>query len=555
MASPPSRRQQFLPPQACLRLLSITFQDDSVIVRATAKSRTACCPDCQASSTVIHSRYWRVLQDLPFQGRAVKLHVEVRRFRCRDRACTRKTFVESLAAVTAKHSQQTARFSETIRIVGYALGGEAGCRLATRLGIPTSPDTVLRRINKGDSASSDAPKYIGVDDWAWRKGHRYGSILVDLETRRPVELLADRSADSFASWLKNHPTVQLISRDRAEAYADGARRGAPEATQVADRFHILCNLTSAVERVLETKRAELSKTCAPEEVEAQPPVAVEVPPKMTIAQERSKQSRDGRLDRYSKIMELHKQGLSDRAIGRSLDIARKTVGRFLRAGQFPERAKPRRQEPRVNKFCDYLQTRWAEGCHNATKLWREIQLQGYVGGRSMVATLVSTFRTPESKYHRQHSRELASKPKRRPVSPRQAAMLIARNPEKLNDEEKQLIVRLEKECPAVEFLRPLVRSFSEALLGKETDALQPWIDRATASGFPAIKNFCDGLIRDRAAVTAAISLKWSNGQVEGQVHRLKLIKRQMYGRASFKLLRARVLPYVPASGQVAQRSP
>lgn len=554
MALPPSCRQEYLPAKARLRLQSIEFQDDVVIVRATPESSSACCPTCQRSSTVIHSRYWRVLRDLPFQGRAVKLHVEVRRFRCRDRNCIRKTFVEPLATVTVKHGQQTSRFSETVRIVGYALGGEAGCRLATRLGIPISPDTVLRRINKDDAPASNAPKYIGVDDWAWRKGHRYGSILVDLETRRPIDLLADRSADSFASWLKDHPTVQLISRDRAEAYADGARRGAPEATQVADRFHLLCNLTSAVERVLETKRSELLKACEPEEVTAEL-VAIESPPKMTVAQERTKRSREGRLDRYDKVIELHNQGMSDRAIGRALHIGRKTVGRFVRAGQFPERAKPRRQGPRVNKFRDYLQQRWTDGCHNATKLWHEIQSQGYVGGRSMVAILVSTFRTPETKYHRRHSLQTASKPKRKPLSPRQAAMLIARNPEKLNDDEKQLIIRLEKVCPTVGLLHPLLRSFSKVLRGKEAVALQPWIDRAAASGVPAIKNFCDGLIRDRAAVTAAISLKWSNGQVEGQVHRLKLIKRQMYGRASFELLRARVLPYAPVACQLAQRSP
>jgi transposase len=141
------------------------------------------------------------------------------------------------------------------------------------------------------------------------------------------------------------------------------------------------------------------------------------------------------------------------------------------------------------------------------------------------------------------------------LSPRQAAMLIARNSEKLDDGEKQLITRLEKVCPTVGLLEPLVRSFSEVLRAKEAIALQPWIDRATASGFPAIKNFCDGLVRDRAAVTAAISLKWSNGQVEGQVHGLKLIKRQMYGRANFELLRARVLPYASVACQLAQRSP
>jgi transposase len=457
--------------------------------------------------------------------------------------------------VATKRSQHTLRFSETIRMIGYALGGEAGCRLAMRLGIPISPDTVLRKIHRNDVAATNAPKFIGVDDWAWRKGHRYGSILVDLETRRPIDLLADRSADSFASWLKEHPTVELISRDRAEAYADGGRRGAPEATQVADRFHLLCNLTSAIERVLETKRSELCKACEPPEIKTESGVGAEAPPKMTMAQERSKQSRERRLDLYSEVLDLQRQGFTNRAIGRALHMGRKTVGRFLLAGQFPERAKPHRPGPRVNKFRDYLQKRWAEGCHNVTKLWHEIQSQGYVGGRSMVATLVATLRTPGTKYHRQNSRPSASKPKGKPLSPRQAAMLIARNPEKLDDDEQQIITRLERACPTLEFLRPLVRSFSEVLLGKEAAALQPWIDRANASGLPAIKNFCNGLVRDRAAVTAAISLKWSNGQVEGQVHRLKLIKRQMYGRANFALLRARVLPYAPIDCRLTQGSP
>jgi len=282
-------------------------------------------------------------------------------------------------------------------MIGYALGGEAGCRLSMRLGIPISPDTVLRKIDRNDVAATNTPKFIGVDDWAWRKGHRYGSILVDLETRQPIDLLADRSADSLASWLKEHPTVQLISRDRAEAYADGGKRGAPEATQVADRFHLLCNLTSAIERVLETKRSELCKACEPSEIKTESGAGAEDPPKTTMAQERSKQSRERRLDLYSKVVDLQKQGLTNRAIGRALHMGRKTVGRFLLAGQFPERAKPRRPGPRVNKFRDYLRQRWAEGCHHATKLWREIQSQGYVGGRSMVATLVSTFRTPGNK--------------------------------------------------------------------------------------------------------------------------------------------------------------
>ena len=174
MAFPPSRRQQYLPPKAHLQLLSVDFENDVFSVRAVADSNSACCPACQRSSAVVHSRYGRVLQDLPLQGRVVKLHIEVRRFRCRNPECSRETFAEALSMVATKRSQHTLRFSETVRMIGYALGGEAGCRLATRLGIPISPDTVLRRINRSNVAATIAPNFIGVDDWAWRKGHRYG---------------------------------------------------------------------------------------------------------------------------------------------------------------------------------------------------------------------------------------------------------------------------------------------------------------------------------------------------------------------------------------------
>jgi transposase len=556
MASPPSRRQDFLPPKSCLRLKSVEFQEELISVRASAGSITGSCPSCQRSSQAIHSRYWRVLRDLPSQGKAVELHVEVRRFRCRDRDCLRKTFVEQVPTVTVRRGQQTLRFSETVRIVGYSLGGEAGFRLAKRLGINTSPDTVLRRIKQGNVPESELPKFVGVDDWAWRKGQRYGSILVDLESRRPIDLLPDRSGDTFAAWLKQHPSVQLIIRDRAEAYADGAKRGAPEAIQVADRFHLLCNLTSAAERVLESKRTELSRASEPEEPKPEQPVPAKAStPRKSPAEKRSQDRRECRLERYDQVIELHRQGMNQRAIGRTLHIGRKTVRRFLRSGQFPERATPRRKPPGVNKFRDYLEKRWAEGCHNATKLWREIRTQGYAGGRSMVAKLVSTFRTPNTQNNRKCNQQCMPKAKRKSLSPRQAAMLLARHPEKLTDAEQQLIARIEKCCPAAALLHPLINDFSAVLRNKDPGALQPWIESANASGLPAIKTFSDGLLRDHAAVTAAISLNWSNGQVEGQVHRLKLIKRQMYGRASFDLLRSRVLPYTPLASQLGQRAP
>jgi len=437
-----------------------------------------------------------VLRDLPWQGKPVELHVEVKRFRCRNEDCVRQTFVEQVPAVTSKRGQQTLRFSETVRMVGYALGGEAGCRLAKRIGICTSADTVLRRTKQPTAAADSEPRFIGVDDWAWRKGHRYGSLLVDLEAHRPIELLPDRSGDSLAAWLKQHPSVQLISRDRAEAYADGARKGAPDAVQVADRFHLLCNLTSAVERVLERKRAALSKATEPEEPEPPDPVPAEVPvATMTRAEKQCQERRQRRLERYNQVLELHRQGMSQKAISRTLQMERKTIRRFIRSGKFPERATPRRRPPRVNQFHGYLEKRWKEGCHNATKLWREIQAQGYAGGRSMVGKLVSTFRTPGAAYSRKCNQQPAEKNKRRPISPRQAAILLARRSEKLTEAEPQLLTRIRSRCPEAAILGTLVEGFSTVLRNTDTDALQPWIENATATGLPEMKTFCDGLLR------------------------------------------------------------
>jgi transposase len=446
--------------------------------------------------------------------------------------------------VCSRYGRQTSRLSETIRLISYVLGGEAGARLSERLGMKTSPDSVLRKLKLGPSISVSGVKAVGVDDWAWRKGQRYGTILVDLETHAPMDLLPDRSADSFAAWLQSHPGAEVISRDRAELYADGATRGAPEAIQVADRFHLVCNLTSAVQRVLENKRAELAKAIPPPPAipeSCQPP-----PDSVPAAKPRSEQLRDEsrqrRVERYNEVVALYQKGMSQQAISRTLHMERKTIRRFLRAGQFPERAKPRQKLPSTTTFQEYLMRRWAEGCHNATQLWREIQAQGYAGGRSTLARLVFTFRTKGTKYFRKTM--APRQPQAKPPSPRQAAMLLARRPEKLQAEEQQLLARLNECCPEIPTLYALTQGFAEVFRSKQKEALQKWLMDAQRINLPEISRFCEGLRRDEAAVTAAVTLPWSNGQVEGQIHRLKLIKRQMYGRAKFGLLRRRVLPYV-----------
>jgi len=198
MAPPPSHLQSRLPCDSCLKLNRVDDGDGRASIVATALSTTAQCPGGHRSSSHVHSRYSRTLRDLPWHGSAVELRIEVRRFRCHTRACPRRTFVERLPTVMASYARQTARLSETLRLIGYMLGGEPGARLAVRLGMETSPDTILRRIKSGSVIDPPtSPEALGVDDWAWRKGQRYGTILVDLERREPVDLLPDRSVESW----------------------------------------------------------------------------------------------------------------------------------------------------------------------------------------------------------------------------------------------------------------------------------------------------------------------------------------------------------------------
>ncbi len=546
MATPPSHLHTFLPDTSRLKLKSFEHPDSGqALIFATTNGLTANCPSCQHPSRSLHSRYRRVLRDLPLQGSSVELRLDVRRFRCRTRECPRVTFAETLPLVARRYGRQTSRLSETVRLIGYVLGGEAGARLLARLSMASSPDTVLRRLKLGPSLPVSAAKAIGVDDWAWRKGHRYGTILVDLESHVPIDLLPERSADSLAAWLEAHPGAEIISRDRAELYAEGARRGAPQAVQVADRFHLLCNLTSAVERVLEQKRTALATAIVPAAPDGLP-IQTDNPPRDKTRAEKVREGRrQHRLERYNEVVGLHNQGMSQQEISRTVHMERKTIRKLLRAGQFPERAPSPQRLLSVSKFQPFLQRRWNEGCHNATALWQEIKDQGYSGGRSTMTRYVATLRTPETKYFRQTASP--RQPKAKAPSPRQAAMLLARRSEKLNPDEQQLLKKLNKCCLEIPILYKLTQGFAAVFRNKKLDDLHSWIDDARRTDLPELGRFCDGLIHDIEAVTAAVILPWSNGQVEGQIHRLKLVKRQMYGRANFNLLRRRVLPYVPAT--------
>jgi transposase len=247
----------------------------TLLIDARTSTPTASCPDCHASSAHVHSRSTRHLRDLPVIEQPVRLRVHIRRFRCLTPTCARQTFAERLPRLAPSHAQRTVRLTETIRVLGGELGGEAGARMATRLRMPLSGDTVLRILHSTPAPTQPTPRVLGIDDFALRKGRVYGTILVDLERSRPVDLLPERTAETIATWLRDHPGVEIITRDRAQDYARGAAEGAPEATQVADRFHLLCNLHEVLTRYLQRITPALRRILASASVAAPPSPARE----------------------------------------------------------------------------------------------------------------------------------------------------------------------------------------------------------------------------------------------------------------------------------------
>ena len=529
-----------LPDTAELRLDHLIAESQSITIVVTTARPTACCPACQQPSARVHSRYVRFLADLPWSGTTVRLRLHTRRFFCSSLTCSRRIFTERLPQTTARYARRTTRLNEALQLMGLALGGEAGARLAARLGMAVSGDTLLRRIRQLAAADSPTPRVLGVDDWAWKRGHRYGTILVDLERRRVVDLLPDRQAETFASWLQQHPGVEVISRDRAGAYADGARRGAPQARQVADRWHLLANLSESVREWLERHRSFLPQAMPPtptRQPEAVVPVDSALPKQKgeNRWQRLAEQRRAHRLARYQQVCQLREHGHSERAIARQLRISRKVVRRFLAAPAFPERAARPPRATLLSPYHEYLRRRWTEGCHNAAQLLREISQQGYRGKRSIVNHLLAKWRRTENP---PPVSLLVHHPLGSP-SPRLAALLLLQPAEKHTDAQQSFVDRLvglNEVSPIAELARQFVRIIRE----RQPEELDGWIERAKNSAAPELRRFAAGLKRDEAAVRAALEEPWSNGPVEGQVHRLKLIKRQMYGRGKLDLLRSRL---------------
>jgi transposase len=524
-----------LPDVAEVVLESIRSDRSSITLLVHAARPQATCPRCHQPSARIHSHYERNLADLPWNSIPVRIRLHSRRFFCVTPGCGQRIFTERLPNTLASYARRTKRLNQALDGFTLALGGAAGARLARQIGILTCGDTMIRQLRRCRSMVSRTPRVLGVDDWAWRKGQRYGTILCDLERHQVVDLLPDRRTASVKEWLRDHAGVAVISRDRASAYAEAAREAAPEAVQVADRWHVLHNLIEALQRILESKHDLLSQAAKAiaQQHPASPQMVAETEPEppTTRAERLRESNRSRRLARYKAVMELVRQGVSQQEISRRLTIDRRTVRRWTRAAQFPERVRVNHGSS-VGPFTEYLERRYAEGCHNARRLWREICEQGFGGSDGIVRQWVHYLR-PRYKHVRAATLLLPAKSKIT-GSPRQTAWLLLKQPA----EAKDYLQELARRCPEIAACAAVAREFARMVRERDPNAWCAWLQSAKNT---PLARFSESLLRDKAAVLAALQLPWSNGQVEGQVHRLKLIKRQMYGRAKFDLLRLRVV--------------
>lgn len=471
---------------------------------------------------------------MPWQGRILYLHLRVRRFRCTNRDCRRRIFAERLAFTQPK-ARRTLRLREIQQQIGLALGGEPGSRLAGRLAMPVSGDTLLRLIRASGGEIASPPRIIGVDDWAWRRGHRYGTIICDLERRRVIDLLPDRTGETLASWLRQHGEgVAVVSRDRAGAYAEGIRAGAPQAMQIADRWHLMVNASDALRQVLDRHPRELreaARLCMPP---AGAPRSATGGQRAATPSERQRAGRcEQRQARYDEMARLRREGVPIRRIARRLGMARNAVRRWLRAGEAPVyRRAP--GSSALDRHREYVERRWAEGCRNSAQLWRELRDRGFEGEYDIVRRWAIRRRGLDAAAG---DRECPL-PSWRVPSSRRAARLLTTPDETLTRADRQFVDTLTALSSEIRTAAEAVNEFDRILRERDAAAFDLWLATPQAT---ALRGFATGIINDIAAVRVALSQPWSNGPVEGQVNRLKMLKRQMYGRAKFDLLRSRVL--------------
>lgn len=500
----------------------------------------SCCPLCSQPSSHIHSHYHRTLKDAPCVGRQLELFLTVRKFFCRNLACSQKVFTERFPQLAEPWARMTIRLREQITSIGLATCGKGGVRLGNRLGIETSRNTTLRRMMDVPDDARASVVYLGLDDFSFQRGYRFGTILVDLESHRPIDVLPDRRAETAAAWMRDNPEIHVVSRDRGTEYASAAIQGAPQAIQVADRFHVCKNLTEATQLLLARCQAEITAASKMEEAaqdeSGKPVISIEEwRPKEPAHVEKVRLTRRaGRKARYEQVMERLSQGVTTKEIACQLGMSQRTVQKWKASGTFREVKKRRKKHSEFDPFAPYVLKRWQEGERNGLRLWREIQMQGYTGSERTVYRHIEALKQAEVKTS-------VHLPRLQKFSANTAVWLFVRDPKTLDEVEQEDLATFCQASPILKGTYDLVQDFMQMVRKREGHRLEAWLERVATSDLAELQSFAAGVEKDKAAVKAGLTWSINNAQVEGQVTKLKLMKRTMYGKAGFPLLRQRVL--------------
>ena len=527
---------------------------ETLSVEASSTVRAAPCPVCRRWSNRLHGSYVRHLQERPILEQRLVLAVQMHRFKCPSADCPRRTFAENIGSLAGRYQRRTRSQARALHALGHALGGEPAARLATALGLRTSADTVLREQRRPSRRKRrPRPRVVGIDDWAISRGHNYGTIVVDLERRQPIEVFIGRETDAVLAWMRANPSIEIVARDRAGAYAEAADIALPAAVQVSDRWHLLSNLRDNVERMLQRMGSQMRQA-------AQRVVVSEATlgrqgrapgphrswqhggPRLTWWQQLSDDRRSIRLAQYERVMAMHAQGKTMKAIGAELSICKHTVSKLVRAGAFPERALKARGPTPLDAHRAYIEQRIAQGCRSPLMIWRELRQRGYTGSRAAVQHCVTRLLFPQGKPALVQPTVLTMPcpSARRAFGWMAGWKRLAVNEPKSADHERFVQALCEIE-PVVAEVRSLSRQFLGIMHRRRPREFDRWLKRLSRCEAPEMKSFARSLRADLPAVRAAFKLPWSNGQTEGHVNRLKFLKRQMYGRAKIDLLRLRVL--------------
>lgn len=476
-------------------------------------------------------------------GKEVTLRISVRKFFCQQPNCPRKIFAERFNTSLKPYERRLQRCNAQIRGIGFSCGSKPGAKVCALVALPVSASTILRVMRKTPLPYTETPKVLGIDDFAFRRGNTYGTILVDLEQRKVIDLLPDRESETVEEWLQGHPGVEVVTRDRSSVYAHAVTTAAPAAIQVADRWHLLKNLSENLERYLDTQRSlikavtqELNqKMATPPPLMDQLVAIADSTANNLLSTDNTMQvvveSTEKRYPKYQQVKLLQQQGHSRRAIARHMGLSRNTVNRYFHQDSFVP--KVHRKHTNLLEFEPYLRKRWGEGETCVKNLLKEIKSMGYTGSYTILTVFLAKYpKTP-------NSHALPPAQKGTTYSSRSLSIALCQKEEDWKEEQKPFLMKLLQNSLILYQARELSLEFKNLMEDKQGEKLENWCQKAEQ--LPLFKGFVRGIRQDFTAVQQAMTSIWSNGQTEGQVNRLKNIKRQMYGKADFDLLRLRVL--------------